>query len=184
MKKCYQCGKTKPAEQFYRNNATKDGLSSSCKECTYEKRRDEYAARRRIYHWEHREENAEYCRQYYEAHQQEVTKKQNEARIGRIKLGGPMPSKKALAEKLEYHDHKCWICGKQVFAELPRYHPSRLTWDHVKPLCAGGNNAPANIKPTCYSCNSIKGKRWFGIENLDKLIAFIAESYRLQKKAQ
>ncbi len=34
-KLCIACGKNKPSSEFYKNNATKDGLNYSCKKCSY-----------------------------------------------------------------------------------------------------------------------------------------------------
>lgn len=35
-KKCTKCGRELPLTEFYRNKATKDGLSVYCKSCCYE----------------------------------------------------------------------------------------------------------------------------------------------------
>lgn len=46
---------------------------------------------------------------------------------------------------------QCWLCGVKWQAI-----------DHVKPLAAGGQNIPCNIRPICRSCNTRKGVRWRG----------------------
>jgi hypothetical protein len=33
-KRCYRCGKTKPASEFYNNRGHRDGLSAACRPCT------------------------------------------------------------------------------------------------------------------------------------------------------
>lgn len=45
---------------------------------------------------------------------------------------------------------KCWVpgCGKDFEAV-----------DHVIPLAGGGSNWPANLRPICWSHNSVKGAR-------------------------
>jgi 5-methylcytosine-specific restriction endonuclease McrA len=50
---------------------------------------------------------------------------------------------------------KCWICGS-----------SADTWDHVKPILAGGPHMLANLRPACRPCNSSKGGRWSGVKLL------------------
>jgi 5-methylcytosine-specific restriction endonuclease McrA len=45
--------------------------------------------------------------------------------------------------------NRCWMCGAAASAG-----------DHVKPLCKGGSNWPANIRPACISCNARKGRKW------------------------
>lgn len=42
----------------------------------------------------------------------------------------------------------CTYCGEQA-----------ETWDHVVPLCDGGDNALSNLTPTCHPCNRKKGRR-------------------------
>lgn len=60
-----------------------------------------------------------------------------------------MNSAAALAARWAMWGGKCWMCG--TFATAT---------DHVKPLCKGGSNWPANLRPACKPCNSRKGRRW------------------------
>jgi len=53
------------------------------------------------------------------------------------------------AARWDYYGGKCYICGKDAEA-----------MDHVKPLDRGGGNFPANLRPICKRCNSVKGARW------------------------
>lgn len=39
MKKCVQCKKRKPVEEFYKNSQAKDGIHYSCKVCESERKR-------------------------------------------------------------------------------------------------------------------------------------------------
>lgn len=41
-KKCTKCGRELPLTEFYRNKATKDGLTYCCKECCSKKSADWY----------------------------------------------------------------------------------------------------------------------------------------------
>ena len=54
-----------------------------------------------------------------------------------------------IVARWEVYGGTCWICGKR--AEVT---------DHVIPLAAGGTNWPANLRPACNHCNSIKGAIW------------------------
>jgi 5-methylcytosine-specific restriction endonuclease McrA len=54
---------------------------------------------------------------------------------------------------------KCWMCGG----------PFECI-DHVKPLSKGGKDCPANMRPACFSCNSTKNAKWFGVQSLSLFI--------------
>jgi hypothetical protein len=47
------------------------------------------------------------------------------------------------------YDNKCWMCGAKA-----------LCTDHVKPLSKGGAHYPANLRPSCTSCNCKKASKW------------------------
>lgn len=65
----------------------------------------------------------------------------------------------SVAEKIKYWGGKCWMCLAAAD-----------TLDHVKPLAAGGYHMLANLRPACRSCNSSKGAKWYGPENLSMFI--------------
>ncbi|TFC59519.1 HNH endonuclease [Cryobacterium sp. TMB3-1-2] len=85
-----------------------------------------------------------------------------------LKYATPI-SRDALAARHAYLGDVCWIC---------RDHPTRLTWDHVKPLSKGGPHMLANLRLACQSCNSRKSAKWYGIAGLDRLVAEIAAATR------
>lgn len=62
--------------------------------------------------------------------------------------------------RMAYFGFQCWLCGGP-FEDV----------DHVKPIAKGGSNWPANLRPSCHSCNSRKRSRWFGVHRLDELVA-------------
>lgn len=64
-----------------------------------------------------------------------------------------------IAARMAYFGHKCWMCGDPATA-----------LDHVKPVSKGGSDCPANFRPACKSCNSRKGARWYGVQNLSRFI--------------
>ena len=53
-----------------------------------------------------------------------------------------------LIARINYYGGRCWMCG--AVAD---------TIDHVIPLARGGSNHPANLRPACRSCNSVKKDR-------------------------
>jgi 5-methylcytosine-specific restriction endonuclease McrA len=63
----------------------------------------------------------------------------------------------------------CWICGIRSVV---------LTWDHVKPLAAGGAHALANLRLACSRCNSTKGSKWYGTNDLAQLVSEVADRTR------
>ncbi len=64
MKKiCSKCKKNKPLEEYYRDSRHKDGRFSNCKSC--------HNAKSKIYHAEHKQERAEYRREYTAEHKQQ-----------------------------------------------------------------------------------------------------------------
>lgn len=49
-------------------------------------------------------------------------------------------------------DGRCWYCGVVLTVGV-------FAIDHLVPRSAGGSNAPNNLVPACWSCNSRKGGR-------------------------
>lgn len=72
------------------------------------------------------------------------------------------PSGREIKSKMAYYGFVCWICGDRGD-----------TVDHVKPLAAGGLHTLANLRPACRFCNSRKRDRWYGVDRLDELTAWI-----------
>lgn len=48
--------------------------------------------------------------------------------------------------------NRCYLCGGRPDG-----------FDHVKPLSAGGLHIPANMRPCCTRCNTVKGATWNGV---------------------
>lgn len=57
--------------------------------------------------------------------------------------------RRAIKEKFEC---RCVYCGET-------YDLSKLTLDHVKPRCRGGEDLTRNVVPACRKCNQDKGSR-------------------------
>lgn len=64
------------------------------------------------------------------------------------KAAGHASSEQLLA-RAAYWGWRCWICRGEW-----------VTFDHVKPLAAGGSHWPSNRRPICRHCNEKKGATW------------------------
>ncbi len=71
-------------------------------------------------------------------------------------------SESMISARVAFLGRRCWICRATDVA---------LTWDHVKPIAAGGVHALSNLRLACVGCNSRKGAKWYGIARLDELVA-------------
>jgi len=183
MKRCPRCGETKPVSEFSKRARSKDGLQIWCKACKHKyciEHAEEEAARGRQYRADHVEEMAAWHRQYYAEHAEETQAYQHQwyldhaeevaahARQWRLgnfekisaitsrrrafKRGAPgynYTTANMIAARWEMWGGRCWICGE----------PATAT-DHVKPLSKGGSHYPANLRPICGHCNSVKKDKW------------------------
>lgn len=73
--------------------------------------------------------------------------RQRRARLGGKRLPGL--SRSAIAERMRYFGHRCWICGG----------PQEEV-DHVKPVAKGGAHMLCNLRPICGPCNRRKSATW------------------------
>lgn len=176
MKRCTECRQPKPADQFYRQAAAADGLTSQCKECRKKRDRARYVSTRAA--------ALAYQQQYRQTHASEMAQK----RKGLYARMTPEQRKRKLANNhrwLRRHPEKnanyvakrrarianapvvelidrqvvytrdrgtCHLCGKQVAAD--DFH-----LDHVVPLVKGGEHSYQNVRVACPTCNAIKGAR-------------------------
>lgn len=61
-------------------------------------------------------------------------------------------------EVLAEHGYKCIDCG--VFEDALRRDTGQgLTVGHMLPLCRGGANTAANLRPQCFKCNRRQGSK-------------------------
>lgn len=75
-------------------------------------------------------------------------------------VGGP--TGREIKDKMDYYGNVCWICGDKG-----------ASIDHVKPLDKGGFHLLANLRPACSPCNSRKRARWYGVDRIDELKAWV-----------
>lgn len=62
--------------------------------------------------------------------------------------------------RFQFYGYRCYICGA----------PNSTVLEHVIPLSKGGTSFPANVRPSCRSCNSKKYNK-----SLDKFIVHRGE---------
>jgi hypothetical protein len=123
MKVCSICGETKPLEDFYRANGTRDGHRGECKSCNRAAKRERYAADPEKYvamvrRWQ--QANAQRMRDYRRQRnaQPEVKRKARNAYF--LRTYGV--SAEDVDEMLDAQNGRCAICGAK---------PSRLASMHI-----------------------------------------------------
>ena len=67
----------------------------------------------------------------------------------------------------------CWICGEPIDPALSNPDPRSESFDHVIPLCRGGEHSPHNLALAHLGCNMSKGvklptsyPKWWGDEGV------------------
>ena len=184
-KRCARCKQIKPVDNFGKCRSRKDGLQPYCKECIamvdreyYTKNHERINTRNAKWRKDNpekakvssakwREENAVhvkvYSKRYYIEHKEEAAayhaklmlespEKEVLARLHRHARKYNVPGSitiEQLFARWEFYGGRCYICGKLAEAV-----------DHVIPLSVGGPNWPANLRPICAYCNSVKGATW------------------------
>ena len=145
MKTCYRCKAEKSESCFRKRSASKDGLSSSCKDCLrlWEVKNKAKRASQKA-RW--RKDNPEKCAAYvwkWEKSNRLASRAYKERRNER------RLDPKLIKDKFEYHGNCCIYCGST----------ERLEVEHRKPLSRGGSGLLSNIAPACAKCNRRKGKK-------------------------
>ena len=169
MKRCPRCDQTKPTDEFRKNRARHDGLSSWCGECMRDHYKDrpktatqresskrsnrnryandpEYRARRQRENAEWRRRNPEKARE----HQRRVLLK---------KYGLTTDEYEAMVEAA---GSRCQICGRP-----DRSNGRRLSVDH----CHENGHVRGVL---CWQCNGALGM--IGEENLMRAIEYLEET--------
>lgn len=161
---------------FNTRNASKDGLSYSCKKCEVDTAKASYKRvknkkKQRQRYEENREKVLDRSREYYEKNKDAIldrckTYRQNNPEVFRD-AGAKRRAILKEVEKVAYTrkeiidrdsewlrvDDKdvfipiCQICGNPVLIR------SELQIDHIIPLAEGGADAPHNVRVACKTCN-------------------------------
>jgi len=105
-----------------------------------------------VYRQEHRERLKSYRSTRYDEHRDEMQAygRMNASRRRTRENGAEgYADVNQVRARWEYYGNRCYICGVEAEAT-----------DHVIPLAKGGSNWPANLRPICNRCNSVKGAKW------------------------
>ena len=172
-KKCTKCKTNKSLELFKKNNNSKDGFSSWCKEChcksvcAYQKKnRDKANAANKKY------KNTLKGRKSIRKYKLSISCKKARKRYNDSELG--MEAKKRWRSKRKFYEskvlntltkdqwneildsqgNKCKKCGI-VFTNKCMF--SKAEKDHIIPVSKGGHTVMENIQALCRKCNAIKG---------------------------
>lgn len=151
VKTCTKCGASKPPDAFWNDRTRADGKFPQCRDCQKGRTVDVEANKQRSAAW--REANPERARENVAA-----WKRRNPDRVRVLvyrriaaKLTAPgadytTPTK--IAARVAYHGERCYYCSG------PFEHV-----EHRIPLSRGGYHLPANMVPSCKSCNSRKHRK-------------------------
>ena len=64
----------------------------------------------------------------------------------------------------------CGICGGLISLDDPRNEPLGLVFDHIIPVSKGGSHSYSNIQPAHFSCNSQKGAKVDGWQDIKPMV--------------
>lgn len=175
-KVCTGCGSCKKIALFNKNNMSKDGHTSRCKECQKGSAKKSYAKNKHKktylkYYQEHKEQKAAQSRKYYQEHKDELKKKhaayrntkqgKTSMQKAHSKRGAAMKVSKGIPYTRELvvdRDRQggtypiCYLCGKEITT------PGALHLDHVIPIVVGGPDCFTNVACVHSTCNLTKSK--------------------------
>lgn len=190
-KYCRTCQKEKT--NFGRRKGTKDGLDWTCKDCKstqqkiyrskkgnsymeptkrwrslnkenerktkkewYLKNRDQELQRAKNWHRNNSVKSRQLHKEWRENNRDKV-RLQNQTRRSRRHNAAGLCTLEQLRARIDFYGGKCAYCRINLYSDI----------DHVIPLSKGGSNWPANLRPSCQTCNSSKNdkdlKSWLGV---------------------
>lgn len=173
LKVCSRCQKTKPFSSFDKDSSKSLGVTSRCKKCHREQRReaaaDFHAARGELRSLEangssrcykckevkplcrflkNKNYSTGYCRLCLDCN-------------NRARAGYRLHRRKSMRdytrwEVFEDDNFTCYLCEEVLSVDTPANHPASLSIDHVLPLSRGGIDERTNVRTSCLSCNQKK----------------------------
>ena len=169
MKTCTKCKETKPLTEFGKSGFAngKQRYRGKCKKChtqqQSEYQRENREARskyRKAYYQRHKESLKSDSRDWYANNQErakEARKAWRDANPDKCSVAGSRRRARELnapgyhtaeqwAARQDYHGRKCIYCGSE----------DNLSKEHLIPLSRGGSEWPANLAPSCMTCNNRK----------------------------
>jgi len=143
QKQCSTCKEWKRAtNEFFSNNKRGAlGLRSYCKQCDMKRSRKWYKA--------NPERKKESSREWQKENPEKVVAKGQKRRALKANADGTATYEQIKA-RFQYHENRCYYCGD---------NESGLHIEHRIPFSRGGSNWPANLVPSCPSCNLQKGTK-------------------------
>ena len=174
MKRCKQCGKSKPYDAYFKSGFLADGKTRKgdgrrcvCKACVAEARRKRMAAwsegerevaRNRSAQWRERKPH------HYRAHHANLQAKRRGA--------NGVVTAEDVHNAWERWGGKCWICVDDA-----------TQVDHFRPINkqAGGTNTADNIRPICADCNHKRSHRWHGADLAEREATLLKQIKELLK---
>jgi len=170
LKKCSECDRVKPFEEFRKDKRAKDGRHPQCKACEAEYReatREKRLEYSRQWYEVNREQRLEYYRQYRETNRERKLEYDREYSRQWAKDN---PEKRRAyvtryrARKLNTQAEPInWDILRDVWGESPMciYCKTKPMehWDHIVALANGGVDATWNYAPACASCNTSKNAK-------------------------
>jgi len=157
MKTCTKCRIEKSLSDFYRLSHTRDGYDYKCKSCNY------------IANKKHR--STAFGKKYYSELQKQYRQSDQYRQYLASAVGiATMRRKKYKRRTLE--KQLCQLSASDIkllsdiFKDRCLYCQgnTKLTYDHVVPLCRGGETSVSNCVIACKSCNSSKGSKLLFLE--------------------
>lgn len=152
MKICSRCGIEQPLNNFAKNKARRDGVSTYCSPCQLEYQRLRYAEplvykRRQMSREIYKERRKGSSRKWYLKSKYGLTEEQ-------------------YALMFDKYNGSCWICGIK-----PKYS---LHVDHDHNCCSGEKSCGKCVRGLlCYSCNIILGHSKDNVEILKNSVKYI-----------
>ncbi len=166
---CKKCCRDVPLNNWHKLSRSSDGLQWSCKDCckaysyawkekNLEKEREykrkwneENAEKERLRRAKHYRENrdsvlainAEWSR-----NNRDKRRMHTHNRRARKQAASGYATHEQVQARIDYYGRKCIYCGGPY-----------ESIEHLFPLSKGGTNWPANLAPSCLSCNSTKAAK-------------------------
>lgn len=182
MKLCAKCGLEKPKEDFNWKNKAKGWLSSWCRECNKEYRKEHYKKNKeqiledqRKYYKENKERRNEYSKKYRKENKEKERKRSQKYRQENKEQMREYGQKYYQENKEKFRGYersrrarkRCtvpnnWVKGDEIKGRCywcgdaygDNYH-----LDHIMPLSLHGPHEEYNIVKTCPTCNYYKGNK-------------------------
>ena len=179
VKRCSQCGETKPLSAFSKHKTGRNGVRSYCKQCAvaYNKanpqimskayrnwraaNRERVRATKRAWRLANPDKVREHKRAHHERHRETII-----ARVGRWQRENPELRRaqvlrrrglQAGAVGADYTTAALLAARVELYGGRCFYCGDEATTiDHRVPLSRGGSHWPANLVPACRRCNSRK----------------------------